>query len=115
MTEKSFVRNAADPQQVKEAKQKEKFQKQNESNDLLWVLSDPRGRRFVWKMLKEINEISFVAGMPDLTAFKEGNRNKANQLLRDVMDVKPEAFIQMSNESKLREANQVEPKEKQDE
>jgi hypothetical protein len=53
--------------------------------------------------------------MPDLTAFKEGNRNKANQLLRDVMDVKPEAFIQMSNESKLREANQEEPKESKDE
>jgi hypothetical protein len=110
---KAFVKNAADPEQVKGAKQKEKFAKINETNDLLWVLSDPRGRRFVWGLLSPTNEISFVTGMPDLTAFKEGCRNKANQLLSKVMDAKPEAYILMLNESKLRDINQEEPKEQE--
>ena len=111
---KAFVKNAADPEQVRNAKQKEKFRDINERNDLLWVLNDARGRRFVWGLLAPTNELSFVSGMPDLTAFKEGCRNKANQLLAKVMDAKPEAYILMLNESKLGEANQEEPKELED-
>ena len=114
MVEKSFVKNAADPEQVKEAKKKERFAKENELSDLLWVLGDIRGRRFVWGLLAPTNELSFVSGMPDVTAFNEGCRNKANQLLSKVMDAKPEAYIQMMTESKLREVNQEEPKESQD-
>jgi hypothetical protein len=110
---KAFVKNAADPEQVKNAKQKEKFRAISEANDLLWVLSDPRGRRFIWGLLSPAHEISFVTGMPDLTAFKEGCRNKANQLLSKLMDAKPEAYIIMLNESKLRDKNQEEPKEQE--
>jgi hypothetical protein len=114
MEQKSFVRNAADKKQVKAAGQKEKFRDQNDRNDLLWVLSDIRGRRFVWGLLAPTNELSFAAGMPDVTAFNEGCRNKANQLLKSIMDARPEAYMQMSNEKKLREANEEVPQETKD-
>lgn len=112
MNEKSFVKNAADPRQVKDAKIKERFAKEDEIKDLLWVLSDVRGRRFVWWLLTPTNELSFVSGKPDTTAFNEGCRNEANKLLSKVMDAKPEAYIEMMMEHKLREMNKEEPKEK---
>lgn len=113
MAEKSFVKNAADPEQVKSAKMKERFAKEDDIKDLLWVLSDARGRRFVWGLLAPTNELSFVSGKPDTTAFNEGCRNEANKLLSKVMDAKPEAYIEMMSENKLREMNQQETKESQ--
>lgn len=101
MTEKSFVKNAADPEQVKSAKQKEKFKKQNDRNDLLWVLSDIRGRRFIWRMIEGAYENGFVAGMQDLTNFNLGQKVKATTLLKEIMDAKPEAYITMMRESQI--------------
>ena len=114
MGEKSFVKNAADPEQVRTAKLKERFAKENEAKDLLWVLGDIRGRRFIWRQLEGVYENGFVSGMPDTTAFNLGEKAKAGTLLKQIMDVKPEAYITMMMEANAGEANKEEPKEKQD-
>lgn len=99
MNERALVQNAADPQQVKAAKQKERFKKQSEINDLLWILSDIRGRRFIWRMLEGAYENPFVAGMTDVTAFNAGQKVKATTLLKEIMDARPEAYIMMMKET----------------
>jgi hypothetical protein len=111
MAEKSFVKNAADPKQVKEASQKEKFKRQQEINDFLWALSDARGRRLIWRYLTicGVYRSSHVLGAPDATAFNEGERNIGLQILGDIMDAKPEAYIEMMRDSKRKEEVEREP------
>lgn len=66
---------------------------------LSWVLSDHRGRAFVWSLLEQAGVFQQpFASDPGLTAFNCGRKNIGLKLLADVMGTSPDAFGQMMKE-----------------
>jgi len=96
----SVVKNAADPQQVKEAAGKEKRVREHELNDIREVVNSAGGRRFVWRYLEicGVFRSSFTGN--NTTFFNEGHRNVGLKLLADLMEGCPERYIQMMTENK---------------
>jgi hypothetical protein len=82
--------------------------KRNEVDELLWLMSDPRGRHFVWRLLQGfgVYQLSFVTGIPDsdrLTAFNEGRRNEGLKLMTQIMRHCPARFTEMQKEASKHE------------
>lgn len=96
-----LVRNAADPDQVKNAKARVKRTREREIQDITWVLSTKMGRRFFWRYLEMTGlfRTSMDAAM-NRTFFNEGERNVGLRLMADLDEAQPEAFILMKKESK---------------
>lgn len=80
----------------------EKLEREILLNDVRHVLSSVQGRRFVWMILDMagVYRSSFTGNSS--TFFNEGARNIGLRVLSDVMDAKPEAFLQMQQEDKKR-------------
>jgi len=99
------VANAADAEQVQAAGRKERFRNKQELEDVRTILELPAGRRFVWRYLEKagIFETSFTGN--NTTFFNEGRRDIGLKLLADVMQAKPEAYVQMAQEAEKREVN----------
>jgi len=97
----ALVGNAADEKQVKGAGQKEKINRISELNDICFILDKLEGRRFLWRLLgvSGVYNISFT-GENNLTNFNEGKRCVGNQLLGDIMEANPDAYLQMINENR---------------
>lgn len=98
----SLVKNASDPAQVKEAGERERSARERNLDDLLWVLSDRRGRRFLWNLMAKcgLYERSHVAGLEDATAFNEGQRHIGLHLLKDISTADENMLFEMMKESK---------------
>lgn len=45
------LHNASDEVKVRGRKRQENLQQMQDNADLAWVMSDPRGRRFIWRLL----------------------------------------------------------------
>lgn len=93
---------AADPQKVKERATKAKLRERQSKEDLISILSSKQGRRFVWGVLKfcRVNELSFVAGRGDMTAFNEGMRNVGQKITADIFTADPQIYVTMQIEAK---------------
>jgi hypothetical protein len=100
--------NAADETKVEDQRQSADFQAREARLDLMQVLSTPRGRRFVWRVLAiaRTYEQSFT-GDPLTTAFNEGRRAVGNQILAELNETAPDAFVLMLREQQ-RAAREVE-------
>lgn len=83
-----------------------KRERQAEVDELLWLMSDQRGRRFIWRRLGEagIYSNSYTPG-GDLgtTAFLEGRRSVGLKLLHQITEHAPERFNEMQKEAKRNE------------
>lgn len=94
--------SAVEPDETERAEKARRaaLERQTEIDELLWLMSDKRGRRFVWRLLQRtgIYQLSFVPGDASATAFKEGNRNQGLQLLSQVMQHCPDRFSEMQKE-----------------
>lgn len=91
-----------DLSEEKAEKEKAQILESVEKSDLHWVLSDPRGRRFLWRLLSErgVFEQSWVAGSFDVTAFNEGQRSLAIKLYCEICAVDEELYLKMMREAK---------------
>jgi hypothetical protein len=94
-------KNAANPGHVQKSEHDEKIIRENELNDLRYVLNDVQGRRFLWKMLADcgIYESSFTGNNSE-TFFKEGSRKVGLKIMTDIMEASPESYLVMLKESK---------------
>lgn len=74
-------------------------------DELLWLMSDAKGRRFVWRLLQGfgVYQLSYVQGDPTHSAFNEGRRNEGLKLLSQIMQHCPARFTEMSKEAKNHE------------
>ena len=101
MTDRAFISNAADPKQVKKAKQRDRHAAYRNQADLEWVLSTVQGRRFLWEELSEcgVFTTSFVPGQADYTAFNEGQRQRGLKLLLRIQGVNPTLYHTMATEA----------------
>lgn len=75
-------------------------QRRIELDDVRWLMSDKRGRRFVWRLLEAagIYRSSFTGN--STTFFNEGARNVGLRFLADVNEACPERYLEMLKEQK---------------
>lgn len=99
----SLVKNAADAKQVKKAKKKEEYKREDEIEDLRKVLSDPCGRRTLWRYLSFCGVFKYGFEENDrYEAFMSGQRNVGGYIIGDLQDVDPGLFGQLSKEMQER-------------
>ena len=69
-------------------------------DDLRWVLSDPRGRRFLWDTLGrfKLHEQTYSPNNSE-HCFNAGLRNGAIMLLNDVLRVSPTGYLLAQQEA----------------
>lgn len=77
-------------------------------DDLLWLMSDKRGRRIVWRLLSEagIYQLTFT-GDALTSAFKEGQRNQGLKLVAQITQHCPDRFSEMQKEARANERRQA--------
>lgn len=99
-----MARNAAKPSELKRAE----LMAERADADLRFVLSDPRGRRFVWNELGRCG-LHAQTYSPNNSehCFKAGERNAAIRLNLDVIRVSPELYLLMQQEAIEDEARQA--------
>lgn len=97
----SYVKNAADETQVREADGKVKRGRERELNDICALLSTREGRRFIWRYLGKCGVFTTsFHNSGSVTAYNEGGRNIGLMLLADVNDASPDAYLTMMKENK---------------
>lgn len=87
--------------QLKEARKKEKFQRDVELSEVKWVLSSKQGRNFIWRLLGRcgIYTQSFNQNN-SIMSFNEGKRSVGNEILVDINQADPEGFFTMMRENR---------------
>lgn len=98
---KPYVRNAANPEQVKNAEMLERHRVDSEIRDMAVVLNSPEGRRLVWRYLEFCSVFkSTFNHSGSISAFNEGMRNVGLKLMAELNEASPEAYLIMLKESK---------------
>lgn len=98
--EKPLVKNAADESQVKGAVQKKQLIDEKKNNDLKFILSSEQGRRYIWRQLSSCGVFQSSFRTSAEIYYLEGRRSIGLQLLAEVMECDPEAYIKMSKTNK---------------
>lgn len=83
-----------------DAREEAKLEAKIEEEDLKWVMSNKRGRRFVWRLLDRagIYRSSFTGN--STTFFNEGQRNIGLMLVAEIHRSCPDQYTQMIKEYK---------------
>lgn len=91
--------------QTTEEKVRSQARREQAANDLRWVMSDPRGRRFMYGLLGEagvfrttFNPLARNA-LADM-AFAEGRKELGYRLMARLNEIAPEAYDLMMKESR---------------
>lgn len=79
------IDNAADPKRVKDKEVKVKNMAETERDDYRFLLSNPRGRRFLWGELSKHGLFRISMTGNSETFFREGERNQGLRLLREIV------------------------------
>lgn len=97
----ALVKNAANPDQVKEAAQKEKFRKEKELDGLSSILSTETGRKYIYSVLEFCGVYSTIfSAETNRIYFNEGQRNVGLKLIADINTACPDLYVKMIEESK---------------
>ncbi|MFW6369141.1 MAG: hypothetical protein ACOC0J_00995 [Myxococcota bacterium] len=75
------------------------------------VLSTEEGRAFIWRILDDIGRIyslSYTDQNPHHTAFREGRRDLALDILRICQDLDPKLYLLMLQEAQERKTLDIE-------
>lgn len=85
---------------VAERRRKDKDARKQELADLRWLMGQPQGRRFMWRVLERagVYKTSFTGN--SATFFNEGKRDMGLWALATVMEACPEQFLSMTQENR---------------
>lgn len=83
-----------------DVEQARKVERDQEKADFAWLMSDKRGRRFMWRMLEVtgVYRTSFTGN--STTFFNEGMRNVGLQLIANIHEFAPDAYTTMLDEQR---------------
>lgn len=87
-----------DPKKVGDRALKERFARREELSDIGWILSDKRGRRFMWRLLCGGHVFSSCFTGNNTTFWNEGKRDLALEFLMDTQRF-PEMYLSMVREN----------------
>lgn len=91
--------NAAEPSRQEELQRE--IARRTADNDFRWLMNDPRGRRFIWRMMghcKVFEQTFNTHG--GLMNFNEGQRNVGLFLLGEINRLCPDKFAVAADENK---------------
>lgn len=77
--------------------------REQEVSDFRWVVQDGRGRRFIWRLMREARVFHSSFSAEALTmAHHEGQREQGLKLLNELLELCPEKWLEMINDQKRR-------------
>lgn len=94
-----LVRNAADPDQVSRATEKEKLGRDLELDDLCKVLATESGRRFLWRMLKRARVFETVWEQSARIHYNSGQQDFGHFIMSEIIDANEESYFLMMREA----------------
>ena len=97
---KALVNNASDQMQIKSAREKEKFGRDLELQDMKFLLSTVQGRRTLWRYLTDCGVYQSSFRTSSEIYYLEGQRSIGLKILVDINDADSEAYIKMMLENK---------------
>lgn len=104
-----MVRSASDPDQVKAAAKEQVFRQEQEDADILALMNDAVGRRFVWRLLGQTNVFKSIFVTSSEIYYKAGQQDIGHWLQRQVDRVAPEQYITMQREAAKLDRERIEP------
>lgn len=106
MAEKdALVKNAADPEQVEEAKKKQSYRRDDELNDIRTVLNTPAGRRFVWRLLEKCGVHRSIWSQSALIHYQSGQQDLGHFIESEIVDADENLLFIMMTENRRRNKN----------
>lgn len=97
------MKTAATPAEAKKAEEKRKQREQEELADVKWIMGDPRGRRFMFRLLQRGRVFSPIY-VPGAEVYARAARHDfCLQYLSQVLTACPEALQVMQSEANLKE------------
>jgi hypothetical protein len=96
----ALVKNAADEEQVKEAKQAEKLKKKKELSGIYNVMSTQEGRRYIKELIEYCGVFKTSYAVDNRIYYNEGIRNVGLKLIADINESCPELYVMMMEEAK---------------
>lgn len=99
MASKPLVKNSADPKQVKEAKQEEKFSRENELNDLVTVLNTIEGRRVLWRLMCHCGVFSSIFEQSSKIYYNSGCQDVGHFIMSEITEADQEFLFVMMREN----------------
>lgn len=86
--------------QREDVEQARKLERDQEKTDFAWLMSDKRGRRFMWRMLDRTGVFRNPFTGNSETFFRCGEMNVGQKLMADMTAFSPEAYLLMIEEQK---------------
>lgn len=105
--DQAVVKNAADKSQVLKAKDKEKFQRDTEIQDLKKVLSTREGRRFLWRLMAHCKVFESILETSARIYYNSGRQDVGHFLMAEIAVADDEKLFEMMREAKQEELNNV--------
>lgn len=102
-----MTKNAADEEQVKQAKSREKGFRERELNDIRYILQSPQGRRFIWKLLTHCKVFESIWSGSALIHHNSGRQDVGHFVMAEIVAANEDAFLQMMKEAKHGENKDV--------
>ena len=100
------MKNVADKKEVKDASKKDKWKLRQNKDDILYLLSLPQFRRYVWKLLETCSIFASI-WRPSAEIHRLAGRQELGQdILVEITQANPEAFILMMKENQKQEGEQ---------
>lgn len=95
----ALVGNAADEAQVKEGKRREKSERDRELDALRWVLSDRRGRAFLWSLIGRCGLYEGGQSTSDQAAhYRDGEQTIGIYVIRECIEASADHYMTMQLE-----------------
>lgn len=107
MTEKVNQRNAADEDQVKQAKSAARRIRDTEMNDLRYLLQSPQGRRYLWRLLSHCKVFESIWEASAKIHHNSGRQDVGHYVMAEIVEANEEALLQMMKEAKQGEMKNV--------
>lgn len=85
-----------------DVEERKRRDREDEANDIRWLMGGKRGRRIVWRILEQtgVFRLTFNTNAMQM-AFAEGNRNYGNRVLGMVLEICPEFYLTMVKEMEV--------------
>ena len=85
------------------AEREQKAKREIEISDFKWLMTDERGRRFVWRLMSEGRVFHNPAGADMFEIGRQvGEKSQGLKLLNELIALCPEKWLEMINDQKRR-------------
>lgn len=102
---KGLVKNAADKKQVDSAAKKEQSKRDQEVNDLKFILETVQGRRVFWRFLEHCRVFGSVWEPSAKIHFNSGKQDVGHFIMAEITDADEKYLFEMMKENKKEHLN----------